>query len=156
MPEPGACWLGAVFGVRGALWFGTLVALGAYLAFLDGPLSSLANARVEFTTSMVSFERVFELLDMPVDVQEAVNPVKIGEAKGHIEFDDVWFNYESDTPTGLESVRRFGWRDTGQVDDSALRQRTDDWAARGGSARGAPGGVGGRGGRADAGKPRSA
>ncbi|MDK1018003.1 MAG: ABC transporter ATP-binding protein [Actinomycetota bacterium] len=132
-------WLGAVFVIRGALSIGTIVALSAYLAFLYGPLSSLANARVEFTTSMVSFERVFELLDMPVDVQEAVNPVKIGEAKGHIEFDDVWFNYESDTPTGLESVRRFGWRDTGQVDDSALRQRTDDWALRGVSFTVAPG-----------------
>ncbi|RLE13659.1 MAG: ABC transporter ATP-binding protein, partial [Actinobacteria bacterium] len=50
-------WLGAVFVINGTLTVGTIVALSAYLGSLYGPMSALANARVEFTTSLVSFER---------------------------------------------------------------------------------------------------
>ena len=123
-------WLGAVFVINGTLTIGTIVALSAYLGSLYGPMSSLANARVEFTTSMVSFERVFELLDMPIDVAEADAPVDVDTLAGRVEFDDVWFSYESAGATGLESVARFGWRDDGQV-DSAEQRRVDGWALQG-------------------------
>jgi ATP-binding cassette subfamily B protein len=123
-------WLGAVFVINGSLTIGTIVALSAYLGSLYGPMSALANARVEFTTSMVSFERVFELLDMPIDVEEAEFPVRPDTVEGRIEFDDVWFSYEDDGSRGLESVARFGWGDSGQVDD-AEQMPSESWALQG-------------------------
>jgi len=123
-------WLGAVFVINGTLTVGTIVALSAYLGSLYGPMSSLANARVEFTTSMVSFERVFELLDMPIDVQEPDDPVRIEHLDGRVEFDDVWFSYERAGASGLESVARFGWGDSGQA-EGGEQQRSDGWALEG-------------------------
>ena len=123
-------WLGAVFVINGTLTVGTIVALSAYLGSLYGPMSSLANARVEFTTSMVSFERVFELLDMPIDVQEPDDPIRIEHLDGRVEFDDVWFSYERAGASGLESVARFGWGESGQIDGTE-QQRSDGWALEG-------------------------
>jgi ATP-binding cassette subfamily B protein len=123
-------WLGAVFVINGTLTIGTIVALSAYLGSLYGPMSSLANARVEFTTSMVSFERVFELLDMPIDVEESVDPVRPEHVEGRVEFEDVWFSYEAAGSSGLESVARFGWGDSGRADDIE-QMRPDGWALQG-------------------------
>jgi ATP-binding cassette subfamily B protein len=93
-------------------------------------MSALANARVEFTTSMVSFERVFELLDMPLDVEESDDPIHVEEVSGRVEFDDVWFSYEDEGSAGLESVARFGWGDSGQADEGE-QTRSDGWALEG-------------------------
>jgi ATP-binding cassette subfamily B protein len=123
-------WLGAVFVINGTLTIGTIVALSAYLGSLYGPMSSLANARVEFTTSMVSFERVFELLDMPIEVEESGDPVHPEHVEGRVEFDDVWFSYEAAGSSGLESVARFGWGDSGQA-DGVEQVRSDEWALQG-------------------------
>jgi ATP-binding cassette subfamily B protein len=117
-------WLGAVMVINGELTIGTIVALAAYLAALYGPLSSLANARVEFTTSLVSFERVFEVIDLPLDITPPNDPVQLGNLKGSVEFDQVSFSYGQSSRGGLESVRRYGWGDSGSVDDVA--RRTDD------------------------------
>jgi ATP-binding cassette subfamily B protein len=114
-------WLGSVMVINGELTVGTIVALSAYLAGLYGPLSALANARVEFTTSLVSFERVFEVLDMPVDVPEPEHPIHLDSVRGLVTFDDVWFAYGA-TESGLESVRRFGWGDSGEIDDAGGQQ----------------------------------
>jgi ATP-binding cassette subfamily B protein len=79
---------------------------------------------------MVSFERVFELLDMPIDVQESDDPIRIEHLNGRVEFDDVWFSYERAGASGLESVARFGWGDSGQA-DGGEQQRSDGWALEG-------------------------
>ncbi len=123
-------WLGAVFVINGTLTIGTIVALSAYLGLLYGPMSALANARVEFTTSLVSFERVFELLDMPIDVREAKDPVEVDHLAGRVEFDDVWFSYEAGMSSGLESVARFGWGESGRAEGDEQR-RTGGWALQG-------------------------
>lgn len=123
-------WLGAVLVINGSLTIGTIVALSAYLGSLYGPLSALSNARVEITTSLVSFERVFEVLDMPVDIAEPDDPVKLDPVRGSIRFDDVWFTYDQSNDTGLESVRRFSWRDSGQLDEVQRRGHTG-WALKG-------------------------
>lgn len=123
-------WLGAVMVINGTITVGTIVALSAYLAGLYGPLSSLANARVEFTTSLVSFERVFEVLDLPVDVQEPAEPKHLGDVVGRVDFDDVWFSYDATSDSGLESVRRFGWRDTGIAEQVAKRSESG-WTLEG-------------------------
>ena len=62
--------LGGYYVIKGQFTIGTIVALGAYLGTLYSALQGLANAPVEFATSMVSFERVFEVIDLPVDIPE--------------------------------------------------------------------------------------
>jgi len=95
-----------VYGVGGYLvilelfTLGTIVAFGSYLTRLYTSFQGLINAPVEFATSMVSFERVFEVLDLPVGIRDPENPIPLGEVKGAIEFEEVTFKYP-DTDEGL-------------------------------------------------------
>ena len=105
-------WLGGYLYLTGenGLTIGTIVAFGSYLAQLYGPLMSLTNAPVEFAQSMVSFERVFEALDLPVDIKEKPQAVNLGDVKGRIAFEDVTFSYiKKEGPIGLTEVARFSW-----------------------------------------------
>jgi ATP-binding cassette subfamily B protein len=86
-------WVGGYLAIRGSFSTGTLVAFAAYLGQLYGPLSALVNARVDLATSLVSFERVFEVLDLPVEVRERAQPVRLDEVQGRVEFEDVAFSY---------------------------------------------------------------
>lgn len=72
---------------------GTIVAFVAYLPRLYGPISSLTNVHVEFATSMVSFERVFEYLDLPVEIKDRHGARALSVANGHIQFENVYFRY---------------------------------------------------------------
>jgi ATP-binding cassette subfamily B protein len=99
-------WFGAVLVINGDLTIGTIVALSAYLANLYGPLSALSNARVEFATSLVSFERVFEVMDLPHDIEEPEPNAGPGEIRGAVSFEDVWFSYAESSSAGLDAVRR--------------------------------------------------
>ncbi len=119
-------WFGALFVINGTLTIGTIVALSAYLANLYGPLTALTNARVEFATSLVSFERVFEVLDMGHDIVEAPEPVAPERLTGALELDHVWFSYGASS--GLESVRRYGWGGMTEGDDAEQRRTTNGWA----------------------------
>jgi ATP-binding cassette subfamily B protein len=103
-------WLGAVLVIRGDLTIGTIVALSAYLGQLYGPLSALSNTRVELATSLVSFERVFEVLDLPRDVAEPDPAVHLADVAGRVTFEGVAFDYRAAMPVGLEHVERFSWR----------------------------------------------
>jgi ATP-binding cassette subfamily B protein len=102
-------WLGAVLVIRGSLTIGTIVALSAYLANLYAPLTALSNARVELATSLVSFERVFEVLDLEREIDEQPDAASLEGNRGRVTFDGVSFDYRAATPPGLESVRRFSW-----------------------------------------------
>ncbi len=102
-------WTGAVMVINETLTVGTIVALSAYLTQLYGPLSGLSNARVEFATSLVSFERVFEVLDLPLDVSQPVNPTPMPAMQGAVEFRNVSFSYGAGNTGGLESIRRYTW-----------------------------------------------
>jgi len=121
-------WVGAAMVIRGTLTIGTIVALSAYLARLYGPLSSLTNTRVEFATSLVSFERVFEILDMPLSIEERAEPVGLARVDGRVEFSDVSFSYGAGGPEGLESVRRYGWSGMTREDEPDAQRRTEGWA----------------------------
>jgi ATP-binding cassette, subfamily B, bacterial len=107
-------WIGAylVLSPDSAFTIGTIVAFGSYLAQLYGPLMSLTNAPVEFVQSIVSFERVFEVLDIPVEIEEVANPVLLGMVNGRIQFHNVSFDYEilpeGQAKAGLTDVTRFG------------------------------------------------
>jgi ATP-binding cassette subfamily B protein len=96
-------WAGGHLVLRDALSVGTIVAFAAYLTRLYGPISALSNVQVEFATSMVSFERVFEYLDLPVEIEDAPDAVELGSVAGHVQFHDVSFSYlrEDDSPAAL-------------------------------------------------------
>ena len=97
-----------VYGVGGylviinAFTLGTIVAFGDYLSRLFASFQGLINAPVEFATSMVSFERVFEVLDLPIDIQEKEDAIPLVGVKGEIRFDHLTFKYP-DGETGLLS-----------------------------------------------------
>ncbi len=74
---------------------GTIVAFVAYLGRLYGPLTSLSTVHSDFIQSLVSFERVFEYLDKPVEIQDAPNAVVLNDVQGQIRFDHVWFRYQT-------------------------------------------------------------
>ncbi len=86
-------YVGGIFVLQGAFTVGTIVAFAAYLGQLYAPVSALVNARVDFATSMVSFERVFEMLDLPVEIQDRPNAVALQRANGEIRFENVSFSY---------------------------------------------------------------
>jgi ATP-binding cassette subfamily B protein len=132
-------WVGGAMVINDVLSVGSVVAMSFYLANLYGPLSGLSNARVEFATSLVSFERVFEVLDLPLEVPEPAHPVSVNGARGAVEFDDVWFSYGEGGSDGLESVRRFSWMGVTEGEDASQRQVADEWALRGISFRVNPG-----------------
>jgi ATP-binding cassette subfamily B protein len=100
--------LGGYFVITDVFTVGTIVAFGAYLGSLYGSLQGLAGAPVEFSTSMVSFERVFEVIDLPQDILERENAIVLHDVKGELEFDNVTFNYLVDESKLLKDVKRYG------------------------------------------------
>lgn len=103
--------LGGYFAIQGLFTVGTIVAFVSYLGSLYGALQSLANAPVDFATSLVSFERVFEVIDLPVDIPEKPGAEVLGEVAGEITFDDVSFQYEAGDEHFLSDVHRYGSMD---------------------------------------------
>ena len=100
--------LGGYFVIRGAFTVGTIVAFGAYLGILYAALQSLANAPVEFATSVVSFERVFEVIDLPLEIDDKPGAVVLQNVGGELVFEDVAFHYEVTAEGLLSEVRRAG------------------------------------------------
>lgn len=87
-------WTGSYLVITGnGFTVGTVVAFASYLGQLYGPLGSLSNARVEFVTSMVSFERVFEVLDLPLEITEKAEALSLQSVEGRVAFQDVSFTY---------------------------------------------------------------
>ena len=95
---------GGVMAVDGELEVGTLVALAALLARLYGPLTALSNVRVDIMTALVSFERVFEVLDLEPIVAEAPDAVDIPAGPVRLELEDVSFRYPSADEVSLASL----------------------------------------------------
>lgn len=104
--------LGGYFVIKGAFTIGTIVAFGAYLSSLYSALQGLSNAPVEFATSMVSFERVFEVIDLPLDIPEKTNAIALKDIRGEIVFDNVSFRYETSDEILLSDVHRYGSMDS--------------------------------------------
>lgn len=100
-------WAGGHLVLRDAISVGTIVAFAAYLTRLYGPISSLTNVQVEFATSMVSFERVFEYLDLPVEIEDRKEAVELSHAEGRVRFRDVSFSYLSASEDELSSLPAF-------------------------------------------------
>jgi ATP-binding cassette subfamily B protein len=100
--------LGGYLVIEGLFTVGTIVAFGAYIATLYSALQGLANAPVAFSTSVVSFERVFEVTDMPLDIQERPSPISLTEVKGDLRFESVTFDYQTASAFQLSQVKRYG------------------------------------------------
>jgi ATP-binding cassette, subfamily B, bacterial len=83
---------------------GTVVALGLYVTQLYGPLAQLSNARVDLMTALVSFERVFEVLDLPNTIAEREDAIVLREPRGHVRFEHVDFRYPSGDGVSLASL----------------------------------------------------
>ena len=121
-------WVGGLLVINGSISLGTIVMFATLLTQLYGPLSAISNSRVEFATSLVSFERVFEVLDLDPDVPAPDTPVPLVPATGRVEFADVSFRYHSDSPEGLEAVKRFSWHATADDVSVAPQRSTREWA----------------------------
>jgi ATP-binding cassette, subfamily B, bacterial len=100
--------LGGYYVITDVFTIGTIVAFGSYLGQLYGALQGLAGAPVEFSTSMVSFERVFEIIDLPQDIPEKENALILRDVHGELQFEDVTFAYQVDESKLLKSIKRYG------------------------------------------------
>lgn len=121
--------IGGWLAVDGTLQVGTLVALAALLTRLYGPLTALSNVQVDIMTALVSFERVFEVLDLKPMVRDApdARPLRVpggsanAEPQVSVEFDDVWFRYPTSDDVSLASLESVA-RPTGNgVGEDVLR-----------------------------------
>ncbi|HPS42539.1 MAG TPA: ABC transporter ATP-binding protein [Anaerolineaceae bacterium] len=104
--------LGGYYVIKGAFTVGTIVAFGSYLGSLYGSLQGLANAPVDFASSIVSFERVFEVIDLPVEISEKPDAVVLTDVKGELRFDQVTFAYQTGDEKLLSDVHRYGSLDS--------------------------------------------
>jgi ATP-binding cassette, subfamily B, bacterial len=91
---------------------GTVVALGAYLTRLYGPLTALSNVNVSIMTALVSFERVFEVLDLPPMIDDAPDAVDLPTGANTIEFEHVEFRYPAASEVSLASLEAVAVLDT--------------------------------------------
>ena len=96
--------VGGRMAAEGSLEVGTLVALTVYLGRLYGPLTALSNVRVDIMTALVSFERVFEVLDLPPAIDDKPGAVALPTGASTIEFRDVGFRYPSAEEVSLASL----------------------------------------------------
>ena len=119
-------WVGGYQVIQGDMTPGELVMFSVLLVQLYGPLAGISNSRVEFATSLVSFERVFEVLDLEIDIPDPESPEPMLPAIGRVEFADVSFRYQSEGPEGLEAVKRFWDRDMGPAAPTSASTR--EWA----------------------------
>lgn len=124
-------WVGGQMVISGTLTIGTLVAMAAYVVRIYQPLTSLTNARVDLMTAFVSFDRVFEILDLPNPIQDRAAAVDLIEPRGRVELDDVWFRYPAASESSLASLEAEA--------DLALPDRPSDPVLRGITATVEPG-----------------
>ncbi|UDY22416.1 ABC transporter ATP-binding protein [Nocardioides sp. Kera G14] len=83
---------------RDGVTIGTLVAFVSLQGSLFRPLMGLLNVGVDVTSSLALFSRIFEFLDLPVEIDDPVTPVELGQARGEIRFDHVTFGYDAAKP----------------------------------------------------------
>jgi ABC-type multidrug transport system fused ATPase/permease subunit len=104
--------LGGWLALRGRLEAGTVVTLGLLLTRLYAPLTALASARVDAMTALVSFERVFEVLDLEPLITEKPSAVAVPDGPVSVEFDSVRFAYPSAEQVSLASLEEVATLDT--------------------------------------------
>lgn len=113
--------IGGVSVINGTLTLGTLLALSALLGRLYGPITALANVRVDIMTSLVSFERVFEVLDLQPMVTDKANAVDLKRGGISVEFDGVDFRYPNAQEVSLASLEMVAQPESRSTSELTLR-----------------------------------
>ena len=114
-------WIGGNLAVSGTITAGTLAAFAAYVALIYQPLAQLTNSRVDVLTALVSFERVFEVLDFPAAIADRPGAVDLVDPRGRIELDHVWFRHPAGHEVSLESLEAPGTPGGDEPSDWTLR-----------------------------------
>src|SRR5205823_1664273 len=96
--------VGGTLAARGEFSVGTLIALASYLTRLYGPLTALSNVRVDVMTALVSFERVFEVLDLEPMVAEKPDAADLPRGPAAVEMREVSFRYPAASEVSLASL----------------------------------------------------
>ena len=110
--------IGGHLAISGTLTVGTLLAITALLARLYGPLTALSNVRIDVMTSLVSFERVFEVLDLQPMITDKQDALVLTDKQAQVEFKNVKFSYpraEEISLASLESAAKPETVDSGEV-----------------------------------------
>lgn len=113
--------LGGNLVITGAISLGTLLALVGLLAQLYGPLTAISNVRVDVMTALVSFERVFEVLDLQPLVAESSNPNNLPNGPLSVSFDHVDFTYPKASEVSLASLEAIARTDSAGAEEPVLR-----------------------------------
>ena len=119
-------WIGGQLVISDAITLGTLVALAALVTRIYEPLTALSSARVDIMTALVSFDRVFEVLDLRNSLDDKEDAIDLPPSKGAIEFDHVTFRYPSGAEESLASLE-IGL--SGSVDDGPCAEVLHDVSA---------------------------
>jgi ATP-binding cassette subfamily B protein len=119
-------WLGGRAALTGSLGVGTVVALAAYVTRLYQPLTDLASTRVDVLGAIVSFDRVFEVLDTPPAVADNPDAESLEDVEGRIEAHDVWFRYPAASEVSVASLEA-----TAATVSEGLSVEPGDWVLRG-------------------------
>jgi ATP-binding cassette subfamily B protein len=115
---------GGLLSVQGLLDIGTLVALTAYLGRLYGPITALSNINVDITSALVSFDRVFEVLDLEPMIREKPDAVALARGPMRVEFDHVSFAYPSGNDVSIESLESISVGERHSQDEGVLHDVT--------------------------------
>ena len=106
--------IGGHLAISGAVTVGTLLAITALLSRLYGPLTALSNVRIDVMTALVSFERVFEVLDLVPMVQDLPNAITLEDDHPNVEFRSVGFSYPRADQISLASLESAAKPETAQ------------------------------------------
>lgn len=112
--------LGGNLVIDGAITLGTLLALVALLAQLYGPLTALSNVRVDVMTALVSFDRVFEVLDLAPLIHEPTDPKALPEGGLGIAFEHVDFSYPTASEVSLASLESIAREEVATAGETVL------------------------------------
>jgi ATP-binding cassette subfamily B protein len=114
-------WVGGNLAISGAIPLGTLAAFALYVDQIYQPLAQLTNSRVDVLTALVSFERVFEVLDFPPAIADRVDATELVAPAGRVELDGVWFRHPPGRAVSLESLETPGTPGADEPSDWTLR-----------------------------------
>jgi ATP-binding cassette subfamily B protein len=101
-------YVGGNLAISGTITQGTVVAFMLYVGQMYQPLAQLTNSRVDILTALVSFERVFEVLDFPASIADRPGAVDLPEPEGRVEFEHVWFRHPPGDQVSIPSLEAPG------------------------------------------------
>lgn len=114
-------WVGGNLVISGALSIGTVAAFVIYVTQIYQPLAQLTNARVEVLTSMVAFERVFEVLDFEPAITDRPGAKPLERPRGRVAFEHVWFRHPTPELVSIPSLEADGGGISGGASEWILR-----------------------------------